>query len=534
MKSQMTIGKKLMLAFCALLALTLGLAYSFLTSVSSLGKELGSIATVTARKLEIAEELKVSITGLSKAQRGLILFSMLKDSAHAGTADQQFHDDAANVDKLIAEIRPLLSTERGRQSTDAIAAVAAAWVPLYQEITRFVSAQRFDAEMQATMDKTVDLANQATKATADLVQTQRQNLAAAQEQGAGATSSSRWIAFILIALCLAVGAVGVFMVRRISSALREIASEMATGADQVAAAAGQVSSSSQSLAQGSSEQAASIEETSASSEEIHSMTQKNAENSRVAADNMTQASQRIEEANQNLDQMVVSMNEINASSDKISKIIKVIDEIAFQTNILALNAAVEAARAGEAGMGFAVVADEVRNLAQRCAQAAKDTAVLIEESIAKSSDGKNKLDLVATAVNSITESSNKVKTLVDEVKLGSEEQARGIEQVAKAITQMEKVSQSTAANAEESASASEELSAQSTALREVAGRLNGMVDGGREVTGRESHAKRRPAPSIARKPQHQAVAPKRALSSPKASKPVALAEFPMDEDFKEF
>ena len=140
------------------------------------------------------------------------------------------------------------------------------------------------------------------------------------------------------------------------------------------------------------------------------------------------------------------MGDIKASSDKVAKIIKVIDEIAFQTNILALNAAVEAARAGEAGMGFAVVADEVRNLAQRCAQAAKDTAALIEESIVKSNDGKTKVDQVAVAIRAITEESAKVKTLVDEVSLGSQEQTRGIEQVAKALTQMEQVTQQSAAN----------------------------------------------------------------------------------------
>jgi methyl-accepting chemotaxis protein/methyl-accepting chemotaxis protein-1 (serine sensor receptor) len=171
------------------------------------------------------------------------------------------------------------------------------------------------------------------------------------------------------------------------------------------------------------------------------------------------------------------MNDINASSDRISKIIKVIDEIAFQTNILALNAAVEAARAGEAGMGLAVVADEVRNLAQRCAQAARDTAGMIEDSIAKSNDGKSKLDLVVTAIDSINESAAKVKHLVDQVSSGSVEQSRAIEQVAGAIVQMEKVTQSTAANAEQSASASQELSAQSEAVRGIVTRLAGMVGG---------------------------------------------------------
>jgi methyl-accepting chemotaxis protein/methyl-accepting chemotaxis protein-1 (serine sensor receptor) len=205
------------------------------------------------------------------------------------------------------------------------------------------------------------------------------------------------------------------------------------------------------------------------------MTRKNAESSQSAAASMTEASGRIHEANRNLDQMVLSMTEINASSEKISKIIKVIDEIAFQTNILALNAAVEAARAGEAGMGFAVVADEVRNLAQRSAQAARDTAGLIEESISRSNNGKTKLDLVASAVRSITESTTQVKTLVDEVSLGSQEQARGIEQVSRAIAQMQSVTQTTAAGAQESAAASQELSAQSNGLRDLTARLQNLV-----------------------------------------------------------
>jgi methyl-accepting chemotaxis protein/methyl-accepting chemotaxis protein-1 (serine sensor receptor) len=171
------------------------------------------------------------------------------------------------------------------------------------------------------------------------------------------------------------------------------------------------------------------------------------------------------------------MDGINASSQKISKIIKVIDEIAFQTNILALNAAVEAARAGEAGMGFAVVADEVRNLAQRCAQAAKDTADLIEDSIQRSNGGKAKVDQVAIAVRAITAESGKIKVLVDEINLGSVEQSRGIEQISRAITQMEQVTQSSAAGAEEGAAAAEQLNAQAETMKDIVGRLRIMVDG---------------------------------------------------------
>jgi methyl-accepting chemotaxis protein len=296
-------------------------------------------------------------------------------------------------------------------------------------------------------------------------------------QAAATGARMKWVTWMILLLSGCLGSGTLFLVvRGLNRVMRQSVSELLEGAGQVASASAQVASSSQALAQGSSEQAASLEETSASSEEITSMTRKNAENSATAATLMTDVDHRVTEGNKTLEQMVQSMQEITGSSDKISKIIKVIDEIAFQTNILALNAAVEAARAGEAGMGFAVVADEVRSLAQRSAQAAKDTSALIEESITKSNEGSNRLQRVASVIRAITESTVKVKTLVDEVNLGSQEQARGIEQISKAIAQMDQVTQGTAASAEEGASASEELSAQAEAMGHAVRKLSRLID----------------------------------------------------------
>ena len=282
---------------------------------------------------------------------------------------------------------------------------------------------------------------------------------------------------IVIASFPCVGIFSIFVVRRIQNTLRQAITDLNVGAQQVSSAAGQVSSASQSLAAGSSEEAASLEETSASSEEVNSMTRRNMENARAAARDMNEAETRIAEANRALADMTGSMNQINESSGRISKIIRIIDEIAFQTNILALNAAVEAARAGEAGMGFAVVADEVRSLAHRSAQAARDTAGLIEDSIARANAGKEKLNQVTASVSSIAEIAGKVKIRVDEVHLASEEQGRGIDQIAKALAQIEQVTQSTAANAQENSAASAELSSQARAINLVVLRLRALVTG---------------------------------------------------------
>ena len=235
--------------------------------------------------------------------------------------------------------------------------------------------------------------------------------------------------------------------------------------EQVAAASGHVSSASQSLAEGSSEQAASLEETSSALEEITSMTKQNADNANQANHLMMDSGTIVKQANQTMANLTASMTEITKASEETQKIIKTIDEIAFQTNLLALNAAVEAARAGEAGAGFAVVADEVRNLAMRAAEAAKNTAELIEGTVKRVKEGNEFVGRTNEDFQKVSASVTKSGELVGEIAAASQEQAQGIGQVSTAVTEMDRVVQQNAANAEESAAAAEQMNAQAEQMK---------------------------------------------------------------------
>ena len=269
-----------------------------------------------------------------------------------------------------------------------------------------------------------------------------------------------------------------FLASRIASAIRAVMTELDVSVRQFFATSSQISASSQALAESASQHAGSIEETSASAEEISAITRQNNDRSQKVAGLMDEAIPIVTAINTAHEQLAGALAETRTSSEKVAGVIKMIDEIAFQTNILALNAAVEAARAGEAGMGFAVVADEVRNLAHRSATAAKDTSALIEESLSKSGESTQKLDNVLHAMEANIKIAGAVKVETDGIRVASEEQARGISQITTAITQMNRLTQDTAAQAEENASAAEELSAQSEALKQIVGRLTVVVDGG--------------------------------------------------------
>jgi methyl-accepting chemotaxis protein len=293
-----------------------------------------------------------------------------------------------------------------------------------------------------------------------------------------AVKTLQWLIGIVALIGIAaIMVVALLIARSISRPISRIIKGLNEGADQVASASGQVSSSSQLLAEGSSEQAASIEETSSSLEEMSSMTKQNADHAKKANNLMVEANAVVGQANDTMGELTASMEEISRASEETSKIIKTIDEIAFQTNLLALNAAVEAARAGEAGAGFAVVADEVRNLAMRAADAAKETATLIEGTVKKINDGSELVTKTNEDFTNVAKGAAKVGELVAEIAAASKEQSQGIGQVNQAVAEMDKVVQQNAAGAEENASASEEMNALTEEMKRFVAELMALVGG---------------------------------------------------------
>jgi methyl-accepting chemotaxis protein len=484
-----TIGRRIVVGFSIVTAIVLLLgvfAYDKLITISS---EITTIATDSLPGLSISAQIEAE----AHRRFELVLEHVIASTPSAmAELETRIKESDAKIDVLMVQYEATIFTTQDRENFARIKPAGArikqvrneVLLPLDRAGKEEEAAEVVKSQLRPAVEaymRAVDAVFDYNKRAGDEASATIRNEIAGAKVG---------VMFALILALVVSVTIAFVIVRTTNAVLGSSVLELTAGAGQVASAAEQLSGASQSMSQDANSQAAALEETSASMEEMASMTRQNADHSHQGAELMGEVDRHVTASEGVLHAMIASMQGIQESTSKVSRIIKTVDEIAFQTNILALNAAVEAARAGEAGMGFAVVADEVRNLAQRALQAAKDTSVLIEAAISNAREGDERVREVSMVITAISGSVGQAKRLVDEVSSASRQQTQGIDQVSKAILELEQLTQRTAANSEESAAASEELSSQAELTMNVVARLNALV--GARANSAASQGKGRP------------------------------------------
>lgn len=530
---KMKLAAKLAMGFGLVLLLLLVVAYTGINNLTTLNGKIEEVTTVRVPQLEIVYGILGGFDLSARAVRTIPLTT--DDTVNVREKEKYEKGKAATIDQL-SKLEKTLTTGKGREIFGVMKENYLATAQFMDKAVALGTANKNEEaadvivnQLIAVQNKFLDTSQAFTVYLVELAEK-------ASHQAVDSSKSGRALMAVMAGAALLLGiAVAFFITRSVTKPIARVTEGLTEASEQVAAASGQVSSASQQLAEGASEQAASIEETSSSLEEMSSMTKQNADHANQANQLMKEAHKIVSDANQSMEKLTGSMNEISRASEETQKIIKTIDEIAFQTNLLALNAAVEAARAGEAGAGFAVVADEVRNLAMRAAEAAKNTAALIEGTVKTVKEGSDLAEATGREFHKVAGTASKMAELVGEIAAASQEQAQGIEQINKAVSEMDKVVQQNSANAEESASASEEMNAQAEQMKSYVGELLEIIGGagkqnspsqGRHAAGRRLQVKASVAGQTGRTPQGT-----RAFLDARRGPDPARMIPPMEEDF---
>ncbi len=467
-----TISRRIIAGFVTLVVFAVALGAFALWRLTSLAQDIRYLADNSIPSvLTLSEAANVSRDNL------ISLLQIDEEATERNTQlEEKITANAARRDILLKNYEPLISDEEDRRLFEDVKRSRDIMIVSRSRAVELMKENKPDESRKMQQEVVIPDHEKFLKAI-DLDIDYNAKLAKTQADD-GKTSALlgvRLVGICLGLLILVASLLAWVIIRSTNRALGNITGNLDRGAVQTASAARQVSMASQTLASGASEQASSVEETSTSLEQMSSMIRATAENAEKAKGLAAEARSVAETSSKTMSEMTLAMASIDASSAEVAKIVKNIDEIAFQTNILALNAAVEAARAGEAGAGFAVVADEVRSLAQRSAAAAKETADKIEVAITNSRKGSQCTAKVEESLLQIAEKVISTDSLVADIAIAAREQAQGIEQINTAIAQLDKISQSNSASAEESASAAEELDAQAETLKDQVQKLRQLV-----------------------------------------------------------